>query len=93
MRTQPVNPDMIVYAILQAATEMQGEGILLRLQLLPGHCDNLANHAAAKDAEIPGEIPLFLLPFKDKRHPLYSNPVGTNIQVINKAAGRHPARK
>ncbi|CEJ55656.1 hypothetical protein PMG11_01904 [Penicillium brasilianum] len=43
----------IVYAILQAATEVQGENIRLRLQWMPGHCENPGNDTAdrlAKDA-------------------------------------------
>jgi ribonuclease HI len=48
----------IVYAILQAATEVQTEGIALRLQWMPGHCDNPGNDAAdrlAKNAACPGK--------------------------------------
>jgi ribonuclease HI len=36
----------IIHAILQAATEVQTAGILLRLQWVPGHCDNPGNDAA-----------------------------------------------
>ena len=48
----------IARAILQAATEVQVEGIALRLQWVPGHCDNPGNNAAdrlAKDAARPGK--------------------------------------
>jgi ribonuclease HI len=48
----------IVHAILQAATEIQVEGIALRLQWVPGHCNNSGNDAAdrlAKDAACPGK--------------------------------------
>jgi hypothetical protein len=48
----------IVHAILQAATEVQAEGIALRLQWVPGHCNNPGNDAAdrlAKDAAYPGK--------------------------------------
>jgi ribonuclease HI len=48
----------IVHAILQAATEVQTEGIALRLQWVPGHCDNPGNDAAdrmAKNAACPGK--------------------------------------
>jgi ribonuclease HI len=48
----------IVQAILQAATEVDTEGIALRLQWVPGHCDNPVNEAAdrlAKDAARPGK--------------------------------------
>ena len=33
----------IVHAILQAATEIQAWGIVLRLQQIPGHCDRPGN--------------------------------------------------
>lgn len=33
----------IIHAILQAATEIQTWGITLRLQQIPGHCDNPGN--------------------------------------------------
>ena len=48
----------IIHAILQAATEIQARGVALRLQWLPGHCDNPGNDAAdqlAKDAASPGK--------------------------------------
>jgi ribonuclease HI len=48
----------VVHAILQAATEIQAGGIALRLQWVPGHCDNPGNDAAdrlAKDAAYPGK--------------------------------------
>jgi ribonuclease HI len=48
----------IIHAILQAAAEVQTGGILLRLQWLPGHCENIGNDTAdrlAKDAAHPGK--------------------------------------
>lgn len=48
----------IVHAILQTAMEVQAEGITLRLQWVPGHCDDPGNDAAdrvAKDAAYPGK--------------------------------------
>ena len=48
----------IVHAIHQAATEIQAAGIALRLQWVPGHCDNPGNDAAdrmAKQAASPGK--------------------------------------
>jgi ribonuclease HI len=48
----------IVHAILQAATEFQGENIKLRLQWMPGHCENRGNDTAdrlAKEAAQPGK--------------------------------------
>jgi ribonuclease HI len=48
----------IVHAILQAATEVQGENIRLRLQWIPGHCENPGNDTAdrlAKEAAQPGK--------------------------------------
>ncbi|KAI2734534.1 hypothetical protein DTO013E5_9920 [Penicillium roqueforti] len=48
----------IIHAILQAATEVQAKGIALRLQWIPGHCDNPGNDAVdrlAKDAASPGK--------------------------------------
>jgi ribonuclease HI len=48
----------IVHAILQAATEVLAVGIALRLQWMPGHCDNPGNDAAdrlAKNAACPGK--------------------------------------
>jgi ribonuclease HI len=48
----------IVHAILQAATEVLAVGIVLRLQWMPGHCDNPGNDAAdrlAKNAASPGK--------------------------------------
>lgn len=33
----------IVHAILQAATEIQAWGMVLRLQQIPGHCDRPGN--------------------------------------------------
>jgi ribonuclease HI len=52
----------IVHAILQAATEVQAEGVALRLQWVPGHCNNPGNDAAdrlAKDAASPGKTHSF----------------------------------
>ncbi|KAG2000761.1 hypothetical protein GB937_010863, partial [Aspergillus fischeri] len=52
----------IIHAILQAATEVQTEGISLHLQWVPGHCDNPGNDAAdrlAKDAARPGKTQPF----------------------------------
>ncbi|KAI3096011.1 hypothetical protein CBS147333_9647 [Penicillium roqueforti] len=48
----------IIHTILQAATEVQAKGTALRLQWIPGHCDNPGNDAAdrlAKDAASPGK--------------------------------------
>jgi ribonuclease HI len=48
----------IVHAILQAAAEVLTVGIALRLQWMPGHCDNPGNDAAdrlAKNAASPGK--------------------------------------
>ena len=48
----------IVHAIHQAATEVQTAGTALRLQWVPGHCDNPGNDAAdrmAKLAASPGK--------------------------------------
>jgi ribonuclease HI len=48
----------IVHAILQAATEVQAENVRLRLQWMPGHCENAGNDAAdrlAKQAAQPGK--------------------------------------
>ena len=36
----------IIHAVLQAATEIQAQGIALHLQWIPGHCDNPGNDAA-----------------------------------------------
>jgi ribonuclease HI len=41
----------IVHAILQAATEVQGENIRLRLQWMPGHCENPGNDTADRLAK------------------------------------------
>ncbi|KAI3129608.1 hypothetical protein CBS147330_5238 [Penicillium roqueforti] len=41
----------IVYAIHQAATELQTAGVALRLQWVPGHCDNPSNDAADRMAK------------------------------------------
>lgn len=48
----------IVHAILQAAAEVLAVGIVLRLQWIPGHCDNPGNDVAdrlAKNAASPGK--------------------------------------
>ncbi|KAI3049910.1 hypothetical protein CBS147353_11666 [Aspergillus niger] len=48
----------IVHAILQTATEVQAKNIALRLQWIPGHCENVGNDAAdrlAKEAAQPGK--------------------------------------
>ncbi|OGE47364.1 hypothetical protein PENARI_c047G09521, partial [Penicillium arizonense] len=48
----------IVHTILQAGAEVLAAGIALRLQWMPGHCDNPGNDAAdrlAKDAASPGK--------------------------------------
>lgn len=48
----------IVHAILQAAAEVQRENIRLRLQWMPGHCENPGNDTAdrlAKEATQPGK--------------------------------------
>lgn len=52
----------IVHAILQAATEVKTSGIALRLQWVPGHCDDLGNDTAdrlAKEAARPGKTHSF----------------------------------
>jgi ribonuclease HI len=48
----------IVHAILSAATEVQARNIALRLQWIPGHCDDPGNDAAdrlAREAARPGK--------------------------------------
>ena len=48
----------IVHATLQAAAEVQRENIRLRLQWIPGHCENPGNDTAdrlAKEAAQPGK--------------------------------------
>jgi ribonuclease HI len=48
----------IIHVILQAATEVQAGHISLRLQWMPGHCENAGNEAAdrlAKEATQPGK--------------------------------------
>jgi ribonuclease HI len=48
----------IVHAILQTATEVQARNITLRLQWIPGHCENVGNDTAdrlAKEAAQPGK--------------------------------------
>ncbi|KAI3094034.1 hypothetical protein CBS147333_10045 [Penicillium roqueforti] len=48
----------IVHAILLAAAEVQAENIALRLQWIPGHCDDPGNDAAdrlAREAARPGK--------------------------------------
>ncbi|CEJ62846.1 Putative Reverse transcriptase [Penicillium brasilianum] len=48
----------IVHAIHLAATEVRAAGIMLRLQWVPGHCDDPGNDAAdrmAKEAASPGK--------------------------------------
>jgi ribonuclease HI len=55
----------IIRAILHAAGELQAEGIALRLQWMPGHCDNPGNDAAdrlAKEAAGPGKTHPFRPP-------------------------------
>jgi ribonuclease HI len=41
----------IVHAILQAATEVQAGGIVLRLQWVPGHCDNPGNECCGSTSQ------------------------------------------
>jgi hypothetical protein len=56
--------DRIVYLIIQAATETQTENIRLRLQWMPGHCENAGNDAVdqlAKGAAQPGKTHPFRL--------------------------------
>jgi len=53
-----ISGQRIIHVILQAATEVQIGGIALRLQWVPGHCDNPGNDAAdrlAKDAALPSK--------------------------------------
>ncbi|KAJ6016452.1 reverse transcriptase [Penicillium herquei] len=48
----------IVHAIIQATSETQAENIKLRLQWMPGHCENTGNDTAdrlAKEAARPGK--------------------------------------
>ena len=48
----------IIHAILQAATNTKTHGIAIRLQWVPGHCDEPGNDTAdrlAKEAAIPGK--------------------------------------
>ncbi|OQE68826.1 hypothetical protein PENNAL_c0145G05853 [Penicillium nalgiovense] len=57
-RKQNKSGQRIVYATLQAATEVQGGHVTLRLQWMPGHCENAGNDAAdrlAKEAAQPGK--------------------------------------
>ncbi|OQE48141.1 hypothetical protein PENNAL_c0579G06940, partial [Penicillium nalgiovense] len=52
----------IVHAILQEASEVQAKHITLRLQWMPGHCENAGNDTAdrlAKDAAQPGKTHTF----------------------------------
>jgi ribonuclease HI len=66
----------IIHAILQAATEVQTEGIALRLQWVPGHCDNPGNDAAdrpAKDAACPGKTHPFRPLLSRESAPLRGN--------------------
>lgn len=46
-----VESQRIVHAIRQAATEVQTAGAALRLQWVPGHCDNPSNDAADRMAK------------------------------------------
>jgi ribonuclease HI len=52
----------IVHAILSAAAEVQAEGTALRLQWIPGHCEEPGNDAAdrlAREAARPGKSHTF----------------------------------
>jgi ribonuclease HI len=59
----------IIHAILQAAAKVQANGIALRLQWIPGHCDDPGNDAAdrlAKDAATPSKTHPFR-PYRSAR--------------------------
>jgi ribonuclease HI len=52
----------IVYSILKAARHLKTQGVALRLQWVPGHCDNPGNNTAdrlAKEAVSPDRMYLF----------------------------------
>ena len=54
----------IIHTILRTATNTKTHGIAVRLQWVPGHCDEPGNEAAdrlAKGAAIPGQTHLFSL--------------------------------
>jgi ribonuclease HI len=74
----------IVHAILQAGAEVLAAGIALRLQWVPGHCDNPGNDAAdrlAKDAASPSFPPA---PHqRESVHPSeHLLSVGTGMEII-----------
>jgi ribonuclease HI len=98
----------IIHAILQAATEVQAEGIALRLQWLPGHCENAGNDAAdrlAKDAAHPGKTHPFRPLLTRKKalirskisaqwaHEWKSTPKGSHLRKIDNALPAIHTRK
>jgi ribonuclease HI len=98
----------IIHAILQAAAEIQAKNISLRLQWIPGHCDNPGNDAAdrlAKAAAHPGQTHSFrpLLTretalFRDKiyaqwKHEWSTSTKGDHLQKIDSTLPAKYTRK